>query len=83
MDFNAIARTNDDTLEIDNIELNEIVAAQSQRSARTRGPPETAPVATTHELRVRLRFNPVCVAKSRDEIRSSAVFRQSVSDNAV
>src|SRR5438045_7717850 len=39
MDFNAIARTKNDTLEIDKIQLNQI-GAESQRSARTRGPAE-------------------------------------------
>ncbi|HEY3660711.1 MAG TPA: translocation/assembly module TamB domain-containing protein, partial [Candidatus Udaeobacter sp.] len=39
MDFNAIARTKNDTLEIDKIQLNQI-GAESQRSGRTRGPAE-------------------------------------------
>ncbi len=43
MDFNAIARTKDDTLEIDKIQLNQISAAQSQRSGRSRGPAEGTP----------------------------------------
>src|SRR4029450_9049368 len=34
-DFNAIARTKSDTLEIDKIQLNQVVAAQPQRSARS------------------------------------------------
>ena len=42
MDFNAIARTKDDTLEIDKIQLNQIVAPQPQRAARSRAPGEAA-----------------------------------------
>ncbi len=80
MDFNAIARTKGDTLEIDKIQLNQVVAPQPQRAGRTRAPARSRPIATTHELRVRLCLNPVCVAKSRDKIRSDSVFRQSVGD---
>ena len=36
MDFNAIARTKGDTLEIDKIQLNQVVAPQPQRAGRTR-----------------------------------------------
>jgi hypothetical protein len=43
MDFNAIARTKNDTLEIDKIQLNQIGAAQPQRSGRTRGSAEGIP----------------------------------------
>jgi autotransporter translocation and assembly factor TamB len=35
MDFNAIARTKGDTLEIDKIQLNQVVAPQPQRAARS------------------------------------------------
>ena len=35
MDFNAIARTKDDTLEIDKIELNQLVAPQGSRTGRS------------------------------------------------
>jgi hypothetical protein len=42
MDFNAIARTNGDTLEIDKIELNQIVSPGSPRSARSAAPAEPA-----------------------------------------
>src|SRR5262249_23498167 len=35
MDFNAIARTKDDTLAIDKIQLNQVVAAQPQRAGRS------------------------------------------------
>jgi autotransporter translocation and assembly factor TamB len=42
MDFNAIARTKDDTLEIDKIQLNQIVASQSQRAGRSGAPGEGA-----------------------------------------
>ena len=42
MDFNAIARTKEDTLEIDKIQLNQIGAVQQQRSGRTRGTAEGA-----------------------------------------
>jgi len=35
MDFNAIARTKDDTLEIDKIQLNQVVAPQPQRTGRS------------------------------------------------
>jgi hypothetical protein len=42
MDFNAIARTKDDTLEIDKIQLNQIVAPQPQRAGRTGAPREGA-----------------------------------------
>ena len=83
MDFNAIARTKGDTLEIDKIQLNQAVA---RATAAGRSHPRACRrrrIATTHELRVRLCLNPVCVAKSRDKIRSDSVFRQSVSDNAV
>jgi len=38
MDFNAIARTKGDTLEIDKIQLNQVVAPQPQRAGRTRAP---------------------------------------------
>jgi hypothetical protein len=38
MDFNAIARTKDDTLEIDKIELNQRVAAQAARTGRIAAP---------------------------------------------
>jgi len=44
MDFNAIARTKGDVLEIDKIQLNQIVAPQPQRAARSRAPGE-APVS--------------------------------------
>ena len=42
MDFNAIARTKGDTLEIDKIQLNQAVARQPQRAGRTRAPAEGA-----------------------------------------
>ena len=42
MDFNAIARTKGDTLEIDKIQLNQVVAPQPQRASRTRAPAEGA-----------------------------------------
>ena len=42
MDFNAIARTKGDTLEIDKIQLNQAVAPQPQRAGRTRAPAEGA-----------------------------------------
>ena len=42
MDFNAIARTKGDTLEIDKIQLNQGVAPQPQRASRTRPPGEGA-----------------------------------------
>jgi autotransporter translocation and assembly factor TamB len=35
MDFNAIARTNGDTLEIDKIELNQLMSSKSQRTDRS------------------------------------------------
>ncbi len=43
MDFNAIARTKDDVLEIDKIQLNQIVAPQPQRVGRSGAPGEAAP----------------------------------------
>jgi len=43
MDFNAIARTKNDTLEIDKIQLNQIGAAQPQQSGRVRRPAEGTP----------------------------------------
>src|SRR5262249_5769699 len=45
MDFNAIARTKDDTLEIDKIQLNQVVAPQPQRAGRS-GLPGPARSAT-------------------------------------
>ena len=42
MDFNAIARTKGDTLEIDKIQLNQAVAPQPQRAGRTGAPGEAA-----------------------------------------
>ena len=42
MDFNAIARTKGDTLEIDKIQLNQAAAPQPQRASRTRAPAEGA-----------------------------------------
>ncbi len=83
MDFNAIARTKGDMLEIDKIQLNQIVrpataAGRPQRRAR-----RSRCTATTRELRVRLCLASVCMAKSRDKIRSDSVFRQSVGDRAV
>jgi hypothetical protein len=42
MDFNAIARTNGDTLEIDKIQLNQIVGAQPPRHGRTAAPTQGA-----------------------------------------
>ena len=42
MDFHAIARAKNDTLEIDKIQLNQIGAAQPQRSGRTPGPAEAS-----------------------------------------
>src|SRR5256885_13344311 len=42
MDFNAIARTKDDTLEIDKIQLNQIVAPQQQRVGRSGAAGEAA-----------------------------------------
>lgn len=42
MDFNAIARTKDDTLEIDKIQLNQVVAPQPQRAGRSGAPGEAA-----------------------------------------
>ena len=38
MDFNAIARTKGDTLEMDKIQLNQVVAPQPQRARRTGAP---------------------------------------------
>jgi autotransporter translocation and assembly factor TamB len=38
MDFHAIARTKDDTLEIDKIELNQLVAPQGARTGRSAAP---------------------------------------------
>ena len=43
MDFNAIARTKGDTLEIDKIQLNQVVAPQPRRAGRTGAPGEAAP----------------------------------------
>ena len=40
MDFNAIARTKDDTLEIDKIQLNQVVAPQPQRAGSQPARPE-------------------------------------------
>ena len=42
MDFNAIARTKGDTLEIDKIQLNQVVAPQPQRAGRSGAPGEAA-----------------------------------------
>ena len=42
MDFNAIARTKDDTLEIDKIQLNQVVTPQPQRAGRSGTPGEGA-----------------------------------------
>lgn len=42
MDFNAIARTKGDTLEIDKIQLNQVVAPQPQRAARSGAPGKAA-----------------------------------------
>ena len=42
MDFNAIARTKGDTLEIDKIQLNQVVAPQPRRAGRTGAPGEAA-----------------------------------------
>jgi TamB, inner membrane protein subunit of TAM complex len=41
-DFNAIARTKGDTLEIDKIQLNQVVAPQPQRAGRSSAPAEGA-----------------------------------------
>ena len=43
MDFNAIARTKGDTLEIDKIQLNQVVAPQPQRAGRSRAPGRRPP----------------------------------------
>jgi TamB, inner membrane protein subunit of TAM complex len=43
MDFNAIARTKGDTLEIDKIQLNQVVAPQPRRAGRSGAPAEGAP----------------------------------------
>ena len=83
MDFNAIARTKGDTLEIDKIQLNQVVARATAAGRPHPCACRRRRIATTHELRVRLRLNTVCVAKSRDKIRTDSVFRQSVGDNAV
>ena len=42
MDFNAIARTKDDILEIDKIQLNQVVGPQPQRASRSGAPGESA-----------------------------------------
>ena len=42
MDFNAIARTKGDTLEIDRIQLNQVVVPQPQRAGRSGTPGEAA-----------------------------------------
>ncbi len=42
MDFNAIARTKDDTLEIDKIQLNQVGASQPRRASRSGVPGEAA-----------------------------------------
>ena len=83
MDFNAIARTKGDTLEIDKIQLNQAVARATAAGRPHPCACRRRRIATTHELRLRLCLNTVCVAKSRDKIRTDSVFRQSVSDNAV
>ena len=51
MDFNATARTKGDTLEIDKIQLNQIVAPQPQRAGRSSapGPARSATASATHE----------------------------------
>jgi autotransporter translocation and assembly factor TamB len=49
MDFNAIARTKGDTLEIDKIELNQIVASKPQRAGRSDAP---GPVSSATALQV-------------------------------
>jgi autotransporter translocation and assembly factor TamB len=43
MDFNAVARTKGDVLEIDKIQLNQVVAPQPRRARRTGAPGEAAP----------------------------------------
>jgi hypothetical protein len=43
MDFNAVARTKGDVLEIDKIQLNQIVAPQPRRARRTGAPGEGTP----------------------------------------
>jgi hypothetical protein len=43
MDFNAIARTKGDVLEIDKIQLNQVVAPQPRRARRTGAPGEGTP----------------------------------------
>jgi len=48
IDFNAVARTKDDTLEIDKIQLNQVVAAQPQRAGRS-GAPGPARSATASQ----------------------------------
>jgi autotransporter translocation and assembly factor TamB len=44
MDFNAVARTKGDVLEIDKIQLNQIVAPQPRRARRTGAPGEGIPL---------------------------------------
>ena len=70
MDFNAIARTKGDTLEIDKIQLNQAVARATAAGRPHPRARRRRRIATTHELRVRLCLNSVCVAKSRDKIRT-------------
>ena len=43
MDFNATARTKDDTLEIDKIQLNQVVARQPKPAVRSGAPTEVTP----------------------------------------
>ena len=58
MDFNAIARTKGDTLEIDKIQLNQGVAQQPQRASRTRAAAEGA-------HRNNARITPTVMSQSR------------------
>ena len=82
MDFNVIARTKGDILEIDKIQLNQIVPRNRNGSVAVADPARASP-RTPHELRVRLCLNTLCMAKSRYKSRSDSVFRQSVGDSAV
>ena len=84
MDFNAIARTKGDTLEIDKIQLNQAGARATATVGRTRGTcrrrrhRNNARIMRTVMFQYRL-----CGEISGQNPHRYSVFRQSVGDNAV
>ena len=83
MDFNAIARTKGDVLEIDKIQLNQVVAPQPRRAGRSGAPGEGAASQQRTNYAYGYVSIPFVWRNLGTKSASDSVFRQSVGDCAV